>query len=636
MRNTNTSIKCIVTAGALVAMSANALAQTCFKDHREVVHSGGSAKLRNYLCKVGDSRRSQLVRVTFLRLSDAMAGALVLGRPLRALRDVVGSARVIENEVYKETQHLFSEYGEDDSGEWSTAIDTPPVYGLGSGRASGRGSNSDNTTSKGEPIRFLNLTTMSDRWAEGESESIQIEADDAVVQNSTDWPSGYNQYYRCNDDIIGCTTIWKYIGPGDLDDIERDTDAAWKKIEEELAREDAGVAEPSTGSEEPAGADAVDPEPLVPSYKRHFAMFRHLAKKGWPEDFLVIMDADVGCGDDPLGFTYLPRPLMLDVAVVENLSSTPVQIDDFWGAKSETDRMRADSTTDELRKRPPVALGVGANTLPPQASIAVPLRILFAEAWDKDFWGETAVASMVYRKIRALKPGSLISEKLTTEDGNELTIKKRRESFLPPILPKANRYNYGPELSLSALMIDGKSVVLEGTSANFLNMTAASGENSCPYLYSWDTTRKSWLSHGKVIDTARERKNMATELVSVKPGTLRFKLAEEEPEVSYIDEMELRLTLSRGQQISLKPKQSALAHRDERFLRILAYRSEVIEFELPEGLVPSEIARSELAITGYYRRYSTLVSEIPSRERKSSHSAAGVKPSKSLEGSGRD
>ena len=91
-------------------------------------------------------------------------------------------------------------------------------------------------------------------------------------------------------------------------------------------------------------------------------------------------------------------------------------------------------------------------------------------------------------------------------------------------------------------------------------------------------------------------------------GSYRFCLEEMEPEVSYIDRAELRLTLTDGRQIALKPKDPKLFENDEHY--ILAYQSAIIEFERPAGVAPDKMVRAELSITGYYRRYKSIVSKL--------------------------
>ena len=53
--------------------------------------------------------------------------------------------------------------------------------------------------------------------------------------------------------------------------------------------------------------------------------------------------------------------------------------------------------------------------------------------------------------------------------------------------------------------MDGKSIVFDQASRNFMQLTSFSEAGSCPYLYSWDDRHNAWVRHGKVIHEANDK-----------------------------------------------------------------------------------------------------------------------------------
>jgi hypothetical protein len=172
-------------------------------------------------------------------------------------------------------------------------------------------------------------------------------------------------------------------------------------------------------------------------------------------------------------------------------------------------------------------------------------------------------------------------------------------------VPSFAAYFYGPELDLRGLVLNGRRLDFESASRNFMRLTAGEGYGSCPYLYAFDG--ETWVRRGKVIHTANGRERETTQRVSLAGLTTKFRLSEEELEVSYIDEVALELDLAGGGSIVLRPDAASLAERDGRHAVIRAWETLELEFKLPPHVAAAEVERSTLAITGYYRPYSRML-----------------------------
>jgi hypothetical protein len=125
---------------------------------------------------------------------------------------------------------------------------------------------------------------------------------------------------------------------------------------------------------------------------------------------------------------------------------------------------------------------------------------------------------------------------------------------------------------------------------------------SCPYLYAWNEHASTWQSYGKVIHRGQGLRREMTQVVRLSAFTTKFRLAEEEPEDSFIDQVELRVQLKTGSILTLKPTNTVLADRDAQRLRIPAFDKAEFAFELPKEMTPDDIETASISITGYYER----------------------------------
>jgi hypothetical protein len=595
-------------------LTPDAKAQTCLKDSHETVYQlsdvsspqpeTASAKIRDYLCRGGTEANPVALRVTFNRLSEIAAGSLVTRTELPELDAILGKTGLGESSVYNEAVTLFETFGREITSDteytyFRTKIETPPAAGGGSATTTVQ---KPSIKRKARKVKYLFS-------AENDEEiDVYIAKDDSVAKREDHWPAGYSQFYTCDrnairdiGNVIGCTTIWRYITPADFSMIEADTAERDSAMQRRLERESGAKQEDN-------------PEIEQASYKRHFALLRHLSQRGWPRDFLYITASYSGCGES-LGFSYQPHQFILDVVTLENLSNSPVRTD-LLGSESETQNFRPPSSSKALKDRPPLPLKLLPLTIEPGQKITVPLRMTFVHSgmlWEKSTPSPDIIpfrdqSKYTYEQLQTVMPGTALRMQFTDENNKKHIRIKQRESFQAPAFPAAVEYVYGPEIAVTGLKVSGQKFMLEGTSANFLDLSVGSDKGSCPVLYVREDGE--WVNYSKVIENAREARNKATQTVAVPPGTTHFRLAEHEPEVSYLDRISLSVTARDGRRWMLKPAQKELAADDDVYLRIYAYTHADVSFNLPEGLAAADIAHSELEISGYYRRYSAILSQM--------------------------
>lgn len=594
--------------------SGSAAAASCLSDTRNVRFGTAAVKLAGHRCDIGQQR----LRISTFRLSEGHAGGLIMGEPMAETSALVGNVRLVQNAVYAEARQLFETYGIRFQNFDRESDFQSMLWGVSAG---------DNATRlTGDPFEDGERTIwyLTPPNPSLSSDVIFLAAPHKVALETDIWPEGFRHYYEecgaldgSNWNPISCIVLWRYAQGDELDSITTQSKEWAEKIDREIREAIAGSDEPELPPQD---------YQKFTSMERHFGLFRRLTRNGWPSDFLAVA-SEHGCGTLFESFRYFPRPLALDVVLIENQSSAPVTISHLLGHETRDMTLRAAS---DGRNDQPTWVDHPAIVIAPREKVAVPIRMAFLDGtgqrepkYDmndrlRNPWSSAAEASAVYAKIRSHPAGTVFKfDGSLWGEGEEeeaestgAVIRKTRESFLPPTLPTVSDYIYGPEYGISGLRIGDATLMLNKQQPNPMDMTVASSGASCPFLYSWDPAVGMWTLHGKVIDDAREKSKKMTEVVSVPRGVLRFKLAEEEPEISYIDAVELRITLDDGRALTLHPRQEQLAAVDEQYLRILPYRSEVMDFALPDGIAEREVARAELAITGYYRRASSFLSAL--------------------------
>jgi hypothetical protein len=558
----------------------------CLASTHEVKFADGSARTKDYVCKLAGAPQPQ-IRIEFDRLSEAAAGTLLEGEPYPELDRLLGKTRVLQNAVQTEAKGLFDRFG-------TRSLDHNCFRFTVAVGAGGR--DYDQKDQKKQPCgeRTLWYLTFPDQE---DLTTIQMPLPDDLdyVQQKTDWPPGYSFFYtKCaQKSLIGCTLIWRPARQVDLKDYDKN-----RKIFEERLKLTMPPAPPGMPAPEAPGAGASESDK---SAEKYFSLVDYLARDGWAEDFLTITGE---AGEDTCGgmdFSLHVRQLVLDVAIVENIAKETLSLEGFLGSAVGQGPLRKN----ELASAGAETIGISRLTLAPGERVAVALRISFvpAASVEKLFKDQTA-ARATYSRIMAMPKGTIIRQK-PGDPGDAPPLKKVRESFGPPTLPSLAPYVYGPELAIRGLVVNSQQLDFESSARNFMRLTAGEGYGSCPYLYAFEGGR--WIKRGKVLHQANGQDNEGTQRIALAGLVSRYRLSEEELEAASIDRVRLELELIDGTHLMLHPTDQRLLDADERRATILAWETLDLDFDLPAHVAPAQVARSTLEITGYYRPYSRML-----------------------------
>jgi hypothetical protein len=578
----NKVLSILISAAFFSAISAacfQGARAACVASGRMAKFADGSVKMKAYSCSINVDGNA-VVQVEFDRLGEAAAGAVIEASSYVDLNALYHSATVLHNDVYREAKSLFDTYGIKMYDESCFVVQVSSAEG-----ASYRtGRNPDSTCSQKRVLWYLSFpdsepTTKGypERWAA------------KIVNNK--WPTIWNFYYGdCNgaDNILSCAMLWRYLNQSDLSNYLRDVKANEVKIGAPLLRSEA----------DDSAADGRNPE-----NDRYFSLINHIANGNLPSDFLVLVDSDpvkCGCGGPPGDGIHI-RKLVMHTALIRNVSNSPITIDGLSAGRDDSSDLRPYSDG----QQPPsfANASIAPVKISPGDTLIIPLRLNFvpSDSLDDAFHDLTA-ANRTYRRIDG-SPGEFISGRC-----GDSTVRVRRSEFLPPTKPRANIYSYGPAVVLKGISIDGAEVAFDRPLSNFFQIMAIAGYGSCPYVYSMDAGDGEWVRHGKIIDNASSPAKEMTQRLELRGAVTRFKISEEELELTFVHKVRLELALANGRVMSLKPQNRLRAASAEHYDKIKYGSDREYNFGLPVGIDPTNVLKSTLSVTGYYLRYTDVSS----------------------------
>jgi hypothetical protein len=312
---------------------------------------------------------------------------------------------------------------------------------------------------------------------------------------------------------------------------------------------------------------------------------KHVAEDQWPDDFMI-MQGSYDAHGDAIIFSFEPRAFMLDVAVIENGSAVSIEVNDILGSRAPNTRLRLAGSLSSSSANPGQPLEIAAGKLAPGERALVPLRIYLApNTRVSEIFRYRQIASQIYTRIGP--------------KGYHGNIRGRDA-------PNFKHYAYGPEIFIGGLIVDGVALNLTNPSANYLELTISDEAGSCPYLL-WQSPDGDWVRHGKVLDKAPNKGREYTDARLFQGLRSRFRIEEREPEIAFIDQAELVVTLKSGESLALAVDNPRLAALDGEYLRLLWGDAVDLAFSLPKDIDQEDVVESRFSVTGYYLRYSQTV-----------------------------
>jgi hypothetical protein len=351
---------------------------------------------------------------------------------------------------------------------------------------------------------------------------------------------------------------------------------------------------------------------------------KFMANGSLPDDFLLLTSSYdwTRCGDSPdlpgvagWSFGVQPRNVTADAVRIENISRKSIALAGLYGAKQTDASLRVvpsqPAATDNA-----TLIDTTTTTLTPGQSMLELTNITFSVGTEMqdDF-------ATFREKMDAIRHFGT--------NGFSGNISAYRS-------PDPKDYTYGPVLTVTGAQVNATRVdFVERPLANFIEMSLSAEAGSCPYLLSWDETDHEWIVHGKVLHKGQGMDNAYTETVTFPSLRTHFRIEEREPELGHLQSATLVVELRDGTTQTLSPVRTATSARHDSEIILMWGEAADLSFAVPDTLKAEDVRQTRLQVTGYYERYTSLLSEqarsmqatqVPTRANVTALPATALRP----------
>jgi hypothetical protein len=327
--------------------------------------------------------------------------------------------------------------------------------------------------------------------------------------------------------------------------------------------------------------------------------------------------------------TIDPPSLQIRVVVLENVTNGSIELGQFHfrsldpgrgiltvRTRAEDEQLLASMNADSEVWYKPRMLKAGEKVI-------VPLELIFRPGR----WTDSGVGPAATRTRRRACAGKLLADReLQTialmYEGKERNVWQPENPIPLFVMPKQKfvdgllrepirptekeEFVYGPSIVLDSVDVNGFRYPIEPLDP--INVAYYSGADigSCPFVYTRRTTEGDWLKQGTILTgrSSKAREGTGTLKINAFDGTLR--IAEEEEEISYIDELVVRGTLANGERVTLRPADDRITYKDLRYLVLKKGETVEIKFSAPNGMLGDPV---EVVSSGYFELSQRPVAE---------------------------
>jgi hypothetical protein len=360
----------------------------------------------------------------------------------------------------------------------------------------------------------------------------ELSAYQAII-GTLDYPGDFSMYYTKDDgsdpgdtDILNGVTLWRYFTADDA----KDYSANLVKLRDWVSRERSRLG-PKITEDFFSSAEMAPKKNVTPSLPPELVAMQYFARAGWPDDFLVA-SGGAGCGMGSFGLSVSPRRLHVQVAVIENgQGKGTLPISALTADEITTDKLRlAGDDTAWTRTRyefPVPGLSEGETVIVP---LQLELRPPEEAILDKD-----AIEGSKTQYLTIQKYGKSV---LVQREDKQVIYKKRKEAFKDSSFPNEVAYTYGPRAKLVSAQALGRDIALRQFDPAKVWARFGSEEGSCPSIYV-KSIDGSLQPYGRILAGARGAMKVRTESLMHSGAALAVEIAEDEPEISRLQEIRI-------------------------------------------------------------------------------------------------
>jgi hypothetical protein len=336
-------------------------------------------------------------------------------------------------------------------------------------------------------------------------------------------------------------------------------------------------------------------------------LYDFITEKYLPSDFSIVILNYNACPAGVWELTLANRIPVLKVAVVENITNSPIEIGEFSLKKNLNKQLVERQDNNDIlakmsiRKESLFPLKI----LAPKEKILIPLELYFEyNKWNKDFIKRISVKFNPPNELREIKNMKYIHITEEKEMDNIPMIKKISLQTLREFLDKEitdvsveKEFIYGTSISIEQIAIDGKIYPFRKFDEKAFILHSMSEQGSCPYAYTYSPEIKQWLSEGHILYGKSSKRKEGWDSIKLKRFTGKVIIKENDPEVSFIDLLRIRVKNSDGKEQVLLPKQAVLRSEDQQYLTMKQGDQTEVEFD---GFQENAGSTFYLESKGYY------------------------------------
>ena len=565
------------------------------------------------------------LRVTYFWLDDVATGHVLAGYMPPALGQALGrNYPVVRNDVYDTVKILFDRFGEaldvpeSEEATVSLCFDTGARDELGYPRVE---CGSEGATDYIRERRQSPVAGRGMKRLPSMDFFTPLLEDEEVIARTDRWPDGYGFHYDIDlnaEDIryaqaagdpiaMPIFTLWRAATPADLQNLQsRVRTYARRYIDDEMSS--IGISgypeynRPTAQSERRSMA-----ADFVNQTAREIAGARLL-------DFLARDDPSMtlayvyGSSNSCTGgwqFRVAGPSIKVLVGVIENAGETPLTLSEIAVLKAARTGLRLlpggtsaedESWSEEIIPLPQQTFRTGEGVL-------VPMRIEFRAEGLEFLTGSTGEA---YGAISALALETPLVWGLSD-------FSKPASSFGPHAeIPAPSRFAYGPEIRLKQARLGAQQVALRQVDPTAVSLFVGFEIGSCPYVYGYDRTGGEWRLQSRAVVGATRPELAYEDRFALEHFDGRLRIAEIEPEVSFLDDVTVEVTLADGSTLSLAPDDARLRARDSSYLIIAYPAAATIRFPGFDE-IGQPIVEASVRIFGYYREFGVRPDTVASQ-----------------------
>jgi hypothetical protein len=348
--------------------------------------------------------------------------------------------------------------------------------------------------------------------------------------------------------------------------------------------------------------------------------YKYITRNSMPADFfLVAIEIEGGCGDESAFIKLVPRKLKLRVAVLENVTTEPIQIGKFSirEFKEETLRTRAEGDAALSALSPESQELFPPKILAPNEKLVIPLEMPMAYDDEGNVEVQSFSIPAEANKRRQILSKLSATEKLTINFGE---FNQTLDWETSPIIQMLNRpgenphvdkeYLFGPAVGVESVYVDNVNYPFRQQDVSKLVVRGEASIGSCPFVYTYSAEAGSWKNEGHILYGLNSSFKEATEEKPLMRFDGRILIKEIDPEVSFIDFIYIKAIGIDGVERKLYPNSKPLRSHDGDYLRMKQGDQVEVSFDGASDFINSKYV---LVARGYYVPFAKATTAMPRR-----------------------